>query len=370
MPRLGLVVTHPVPRALDQHERATHAAIARTLARIQGLAYSGDYDPVRHAGAPLYFVPSDTLSMGDARRLGIRSQKSLFGGVVPRSFVAGKGIVHPLVWPQARAPEGWSPEFAERVREVVLPGYTAFTHEDARTGALRLLDRGPVRLKPAECLGGMGQAVVASESELDAALEGLDADGIGRCGLAVETDLADARTFSVGQVRVGALVATYVGTQRSTRDNDGNEVFGGSDLQVVRGGWDALWDALSGLDVPGDARRAVRNVQTFDTAMEAYPGFFASRCNYDAVEGRDAAGRPWLGVLEQSWRIGGASGPEAEALAAFHADPHLHAVRARCEDAYGESEAPEGAIVHFSGVDPKVGRLTKYTVLEEYEPAQ
>jgi hypothetical protein len=198
----------------------------------------------------------------------------------------------------------------------------------------------------------------------------VDAQAIGRSGVAVETDLADTRTFSVGQVRVGSLVATYCGTQRSTRDNDGNDVFGGSDLHVVRGGWDALWSALSGLDVPGDARRAVRNVQAFDTAMAAYPGFFASRCNYDAVEGRDASGRTWVGVLEQSWRIGGASGPEAEALAAFHADPHLQAVHARCAEAYGAGEAPEGAIVHFSGVDPKVGRLTKYTVLEEYEPAQ
>lgn len=366
-----MVVTHAVPRPLDEHERASHAAVARTLARLKGLPFEGAYDPAAHRGAPLYFVPSDTLSMGDARRLGIRGRDDLFGGVVPHAFVAGKAIVHPLIERGARAPEGWSHEFAERVADVVLPGYSAFTLEDARSAAKRLLDGGRVRLKPAECLGGMGQAIVQDERELDAALGGFDEDGIGRCGIAVETDLSDTETFSVGQVRVGALVATYCGTQRLTPNNAGNEVFGGSDLHVVRGGWDALWDALGSLDVPMDARRAVRHVQAFDTAMSCYPGFFASRCNYDAVEGRDASGRVRLGVLEQSWRIGGASPAEAAALAAFHADSRLLAVHARCTEAYGTTQAPEGATVHFSGIDPHVGPLVKYCELVEiYEAAR
>lgn len=364
-----MVVIHAVPRPLDEHEQASHAAVARTLARIKRLRFAGAYDPAVHR-PPLYFVPSDTLSMGDARRLGIVSHDDLFGGVVPRPFVAGKGIVHPLVAARARAPEGWSHEFAERVRDVVLPGYSAFTLEEARLAAKRLLDEGPVRLKPAECLGGAGQAIVSDEAGLDAALAGIDGDALGRCGMAVELDLSGTQTFSVGQVRVGTLVATYCGTQRLTEDNAGNAVFGGSDLRVVRGGWDALWEALGALDLPMDARRAVRNVQAFDAAMACYPGFFASRCNYDAVEGRDAAGRLRLGVLEQSWRIGGASPAEAAALAAFHDDPHLQAVHARCEEAYGTTRAPEGAIVHFSGVDPSVGPLVKFTLVEAYEAAR
>jgi len=364
-----MVVTHAVPRPLDEHEQASHAAIARTLARIKGLPFAGTYDPATHR-APLYFVPSDTLSMGDARRLGIHSRDDLFGGVVPYSFVAGKAIVHPLVEPGARAPEGWSHAFAQRVRDVVLPGYTAFTLEDGRQAAKRLLGDGPVRLKPAECLGGMGQAIVGDEGELDAALAGFDEDGILRSGMAVELDLSGTETFSIGQVRVGPLIATYCGTQRLTCDNSGKQVYGGSDLHVVRGSWDALRQAVGSLDLPLDARQALRNVQLFDSAMEAYPGFFASRCNYDAVEGRDAGGRLRVGVLEQSWRIGGASGAEAAALAALHDDPQLHAVHARCEEAYGMTEAPEGAIVHFSGVDPHVGALTKFTLVEAYESAR
>ena len=79
----------------------------------------------------------------------MRTEDDLFGGVVPHPFVATKAITHPLVEPDAAAPEGWSHGFARRVRSVVLPGFTAFTLQDARKAGLRLLERGPVRLKPA-----------------------------------------------------------------------------------------------------------------------------------------------------------------------------------------------------------------------------
>jgi hypothetical protein len=75
-------------------------------------------------------------------------------------------------------------------------------------------------------------------------------------------------------------------------------------------------------------------------------------------------------VLEQSWRIGGASGPEVAALEAFRADPSLRAVRARSTEAYGEpAEPPRGARVHFNGVDPQAGPLVKYTIVEPHGTA-
>ena len=81
----------------------------------------------------------------------------------------------------------------------------------------------------------------------------------------------------------------------------------------------------------------------------------------------DAEGRWHSGVLEQSWRIGGASGPEVAALEAFRADPALRAVRAWCIEAYGaDVTPPSGAITHFCGVDEKVGCITKYTLVERY----
>ena len=73
------------------------------------------------------------------------------------------------------------------------------------------------------------------------------------------------------------------------------------------------------------------------------------------------------GVLEQSWRLGGASGAEIGALEAFRADPSLRIVRAMTREVYGEAPAlPAGAVVYYSGVDASVGALTKYALTEPH----
>ena len=88
-------------------------------------------------------------------------------------------------------------------------------------------------------------------------------------------------------------------------------MYGGSELLVVRGGF----EALHALGLPAEAALAVAQARVYDAAAtEHFPGLFASRRNYDVVRGLDAAGRPRCGVLEQSWRIGGASGAEVAAL--------------------------------------------------------
>jgi hypothetical protein len=362
--RSGIVVTY-VPGCLADHQRATVGAIARTIAALTGCKFEGEYDPSARYGGRLYFVPSDTLLADDARALGIRTREDLFGGVVPFPFVATKAIVHPLVAPDASRPPGWSDAFTDRVRGVVLPGFTAFTVQDARRAAENLLALGSVRLKRGQGIGGRGQVRVADAGELESALQRIEATDLGRYGLAVELDLAAGTTYSVGQVWVGGLHATYCGTQCMTTDNDEAAAFGGSDIVVVRGGY----EALAGLPLEPGVCLAIEQARAFDAATEAFAGLFASRRNYDVLRGRDGWGRWRSGVLEQSWRLGGASGPEVAALAAFDADPALRVVRARSVERYGSSIAPPDAIVHFRGVDSRVGTLTKYTLVEPYEPA-
>jgi hypothetical protein len=92
---------------------------------------------------------------------------------------------------------------------------------------------------------------------------------------------------------------------------------------------------------------------------------FASRRNYDVIQGLDAAGRRRSGVLEQSWRVGGASGAEVAALEAFRADPALRTVRTSTVEVYGEGvPPPPHAVVYFRGVDDQVGPITKYAMVE------
>jgi hypothetical protein len=367
----GVVVVHaPAAQGFTHtHERVTRSRLARRLAALKGFGFAGEHDPARPCSGPVYFVPSDTLVGAEtADALGIRSEHDLFGGVVPHAFVATKAITHPLAAPDAEAPAGWSHEFARRVRDVVLAGYTAFSREDARRAGMRLLERGPVRLKPVRATGGRGQAVVARVAELEAALEAMDVGELPSNGLVLEEDLAAVTTYSIGQVRVADMVATYHGTQRLTRDNRGASVYGGSDLVVVRGGF----EALLGLALPDAARRAAMQACAYDeAAMACFPGSFLSRRNYDIAQGVDAAGRWRSGVLEQSWRIGGASGAEIAALEAFRADPALRAVRAATVEVYGEGvEPPPQAIILFHGVDERVGPITKYALVEPHVDAR
>jgi hypothetical protein len=347
------------------HDDATCGELARRLAAIKGYGFAGDYDDRSRYSTALYFVPTDTMiGVENARTLGIASEDDLFGGVAPYPFVATKSISHPLVDERACVPDGWSETFARRVRGAVLDGFAAFSLDDATRAALRLFAQGPVRVKRALGIGGFGQVVVNDRHALERALADADPREVARYGISIEQDLGDVTTHSVGQVRVGDLVASYCGTQRLTRNNAGEDVYGGSDLLFARGDF----DALLALNPPPAAQRAIEQARRYDAAaFECFPGLIASRRNYDVAEGTDASGRTRSGVLEQSWRIGGASGAEVAALAAFRATAALGAVRASSTEIYGTNVSPPAhASIYFQGTDDRAGPLTKFSAIAPY----
>ncbi|MCX7514615.1 DUF3182 family protein [Frateuria hangzhouensis] len=350
--------------AHSTHEAATHAAIARQLADLLDYDFAGAWVPGRSYPGPVYFVPGDVLTGLDAAdACGIRGPGDLFGGVVPDRVVASKAITHPLVDSPTRAPEGWCGDFAERVRPVVLPGYSAYAAADARRAGRALLHLGPVRIKPAHGNAGRGQRVATDISELDAIVESFDEDLLASDGMVLEADLLDLTTWSVGQVRVDHHTIAYYGTQWLTRDNAGDVAYGGSSLRVHRGGFDALLRE----PLPPPVREAAAQAQLYDeAARQCFPRMFASRRNYDVVQGKDHRGQPHAGVLESSWRIGGASGAEAAALLRFRDDPGRRWLDARTEEHYGaDATPPAGATVLFHGVDPACGPLLKCTLVED-----
>ncbi len=362
----GVVMTYPNRSHEPLHERRVHAALAERLAALLGYRYAGDYTPGAAPAGHVYLVPSGTIvGSSEARELGLESEQDLFGGLVPHPFVQTKAITHPLVRSEADAPVGWSREFCAEVRDSVLPGYSAFTLADARDAGLRLLHDGPLRLKPVRATGGRGQVEVTDQAALDQALAELDAHELETYGLVLESNLDQVTTFSVGQVRVGEQLASYYGTQRLTEDNGGQQVYGGSDLVVVSGDFDALLRC----ELDDATRLAIRQAQVYDrAARSAYRGLIASRRNYDIAQGVDPRGRLCSGVLEQSWRIGGASGAEIAALALLREDP-ARVVRAATRECYGEGcVIPPNVEVLFRGEDAEVGFLTKYVVLEHGNP--
>ncbi|MDP8993589.1 MAG: DUF3182 family protein [Pseudomonadota bacterium] len=313
-------------------------------------------------GAGLFRAERDAYRRRRAA-LGIRGEDDLFGGVVPHAFVASKAITHPLPPDAAAAPEGWSPRLAGELEGAVLAGFAAFSAADAMAAGLRLLERGPVRVKAVGGVAGHDQLVVRSAGELRARIEAEDPAQLSAVGLALEEDLAEVTTYSVGQVRVAGLVASYYGVQRHTTDNLGEETYGGSSLLVARGGF----RALLALDLPDSVRTAIRQARRYDRAVgRCYLGLIASRRNYDVAQGIAADGRVRSGVLEQSWRIGGASGAEVAALRAFRADPSLASVTATTVEIFGSAAPPPAdALPLFAGTDSAVGPLTRYVLVDK-----
>src|SRR5262249_172209 len=227
-------------KPLQTHHKVVLDLDAKAIAKLKGYKFGGPYDPEHNYSGPLFFVPDDTLLLDEAACLGIRSSNDLYGGVVLHLFAKTKAITHGLVDRDAERPPGWSTAFAERVREIVLPGYTVFSNRDAQTAARRMLTRGPIRLKKPLSASGKDQTVVTSLNELDAGLEKVTADEMAGYGLVLEDNLRQVRTWSVGEVAIGDPRISYCGTQRTVADNERRPVYGGSELVCVRGGWEVL----------------------------------------------------------------------------------------------------------------------------------
>jgi hypothetical protein len=345
----------------SDHDLRTKAAVARSIAALFGVDCVEGLAAVQLVDGPAYVVPSHTLAPSDEMPGFRLDESNFFGGFAPRAFIATKLITHPLVHANAQAPRGWSTALCDHNRQAVLPGRSVFSAADARIAADELLVLGKVRVKEPDGVGGAGQHVITGRDELDDLLGRMDAQLVSTLGLVLEQNLDEVSTCSVGQVRVGPWLASYVGTQRLTVNGQGHEVYGGSTLDVVLGGMETL------LSTPlGECMRlAVDQALTYHrAAFRCFPGLVASRCNYDIAQGIDKEGRWKSGVLEQSWRIGGASGAEIAALQAFRDDPGLHSVRASTHEVYGaEAEAPAKALVLFDGLDQHGDHLLKYVQL-------
>jgi len=361
----GRVLIYAARANEPEHERAIYAELGRRIARLLGLPFGGAHDARRSYPGRNYILPTDTIiGLTLAGELGLREETDLFGGVAPYPFVPTKAITHPLFSTGSFAPPGWSHDFSRRVSRAVLRGTTVFSLDDARQAGAALLRTGPLRLKPVLATAGRGQQAVRDERALEAALSEVEPNVLMEYGLVLEENLKQVQTFSVGRVRVGDDTAAYVGTQRLTRDNQGETVYGGSDLLVARGGFDQLMT----LPLDETSLQAIRKARCYDESASAcFPGLLASRRNYDIALGQDAAGQWRIGVLEQSWRPGGASAAEIRALETLREQPGLQAVRASTLELFGERpNAPEGALLMYQGSDDSIGPISKYVMVKPW----
>lgn len=343
----------------NAHDRATRNRLAQGVGELLGLSFSGELRP--GDGPAKLLIPADTLLGADAAALGVHHDRDLWGGVAPFAHVATKAVSHGLVRPGAAAPHGWNPALGDALGDAVLTGFSAFSRDDALEAGVALLAQGPVRVKQVHAAGGRGQAVAADAKALASALDALSDAALATHGVVLEENLRDVETYSVGTTVLGRRRIAYWGVQRFIAARNGGEIYTGSDLDAAQGDL----DDLLAFDLPDKARRAIQMARRYDEAVfAAYPGLFASRRNYDVIFGTDAKGQARAGVLEQSWRVGGASGAELAAMQAFERDPSPRLVRSfTMEIRDTAAQVPPDATLYYRDVDPVAGPITKFAGL-------
>lgn len=347
------IFTRDFPR--DGHECRTLDWLASEVARLGGLPYLGLRDAADAAG--VVFIPDQTLLLD---QVAPEARPHLLGGAVPQAWLGTKAVFHPLVPGCDVIPAGWQAMDAVHAR-TTLPGFTAFSPRDA-IAAWRLLagEGHRVRAKPTGISGGSGQVVCTTEADVDTLLARTTATDLAATGIVLEADLDHAETFSVGTIVLHGTTIAYFGEQHLTRDGRGEPAYGGSTLVAIRGGF----DALARDDRAAAERDCIALALEFDRAVrEAYPALEVSRCNYDVIRGTGARGEARVGLLEQSWRVGGATPAELAAFEALRADPTLQRVRACTRERYGAHEVPATAHVYFHGAAPDGTPLVKYRMV-------
>ena len=355
----GIALYSPIEqRGGNRHDQASREVLVARLAALLRVPLIPQVETTDDVGPDILLVPKETIVDGPGPTRAL-SSTTLLGGWVPHPFIATKAITHGLISHEAARPEGWSNAMADRLGDAALNGFTAFTAADAIEAGLRLLETGPARVKDVNGKASLGQTVVNTADELRAVIAEQDRDELARFGIVVEENMSEVETYSVGSLSVAGLEISYVGDQQETVDHKGRTVYGGSRLRCVRGGL----DRLTHLGLEPEAVEAIRCAAVFDdAARRAYPTMVLTRRNYDVLAGRDAQGRRRVGVLEQSWRVGGATGAEVAALEAFARGPDLDFVNTATVEIYGEAAIPAHAVTYFSGVDPVVGSMTKYAM--------
>jgi hypothetical protein len=343
------------------HKRVTLANIGRRLARLKQCAFVDTVRSHEWALSDCYFLPAETLSRDQSPGDWIDwTIGDLFGGVVMHRFMSTKLITHPLLRPDAPSPCGWCHDFPAEVRDIVLPGFSVFASADLMDAAAQLLSMGPVRVKAGYADGGSGQCVLPSAKDVEEFCETVSPATLHE-GYVIEQNLANTRTHSIGQVRVDDIELSYIGEQRTVVRNSNDEVYAGTTLYAVRGGWNQLSSRLT----DPAFKQILLIARHYDECAQRTLKLVASRKNYDVVTGTDVLGRCKTAVLEQSWRAGGATNAEILALEAFKNEPALIAVRAASYEIFGQADIDDKSVfICFHGEDPVEGPMTKYARLE------
>lgn len=325
-------VTNELP--YRNYYRQRNGLVAQNVAAYLGLSYY-DEKPIRVKADQLYQVPAVTL-VRDSVPNSIGTVEDFYGTLVNHRSQVGKAILHKSV--SSNAPGFYSPDFAHRVRDLVLPGFSAFSkadlirtfkkHESTQTHSFRL--------KLPEKSDGHGQYQIRDQEHLDQILKTQSDKVVAEEGLVIEADLHDAQTISVGFAVLGNDTYSFIADQRNDVA-EGRQRYLGAGVIVIRGDMRRLVDATQS---GSNHEKAVRTAQVF---YDHYSHFdpVASRLSFDYLTGYDKQREHLSGITDITARLGGTCPALLLSVLELKKNPQATAVKAEVNLNYDPSQSHE-----------------------------
>ncbi len=350
----GEIFTYmPRERATDEFVIERNQALAQYLASITGRIFAGEIFSPRRLGSGDYLLPHKPISLEEGRQFGIINPDQIFGAVIEPIY-AEKSIFHKTV-PNAKfVPSKFPHEFATFLNDkgIVLIGYTAFSIEDVEKAYDLITDAGyAVRVKHPLGSSSTKQFRAKSKKQVLDFVRSEEVATLRKFGMILEVNLlnpndkrADVEGFSGGWTQLEGNIYSYLGRQMFAETGTTDRYIG-TRLQMVRGSVDNLGEVADSL-VYQDVYRQLEKVAE---ATKLLPYLIGSRMNFDFIygvrEGIDGIildESPSVYVVEQSFRVGGASGAELVGIEYLKNNHEEASVTAVSRVHYGKEE--EGQI--------------------------
>ncbi len=285
----------------NRNQNGRNINVAQDMAEILNLPYSGKYYNTKDR---YFHALSTPITYLESNKLHIRSENDFYGSVFRHPEHSDKAMLHCTMDPGLCVPSFYSRVFAERVKDSVIPGFTAFTEVGAVDAFNKLRNMGhEVRVKLMGKSDGRGQTLINSVEELKTLIKSSSKE-IYFNGIVLEANLygnpdktGSPTTMTVGRVKLGEDFCFY-GTQVDLYK--GGFKYGGCKIDLKRG-------ELCSIDTATLDETTSIAIKNASIVLDAY-GYLnpmISRGAMDVVCGYDAMGNRIIGATDFTGRIGG-----------------------------------------------------------------
>ncbi len=311
-----------------RHIKQRNGRLAQAIADAHG------YDCDEQSSARPYHLLGLPVERPLGAQHGMQTNEDFYGALVDHLQHADKAALHSTIPEADHTPEFHSQRFAEAIQEVVLPGYSAFSREDALKAFAILFRRvGAVRLKDPRASDCDMQFTIRSEDQLRKILDIHFNPFPLETGLVLEQCVHEPRTVTGGRVILPSDTYHFMGEQVESTltrsDGQAVKVYGGGDVTVTRG-------TVEYPDYPADQTILMH---ALPKAYDAYESLipFCTRLSFDMVLGHDEHGNAVQGITDPTLRVGG-NDPSVIAAMKHLADDDVRNVLMQTRVVYNEHQ--------------------------------